>query len=78
MPKKWEQLTGEFDAVSDDGQRFHMLVYTTMIDASSMSDPSAAPIEGLTRIRTSDGWNCNRIDNDTFIIVRLGLQVKRV
>lgn len=78
MSKKWEELTDEFDAVSDDGQQFRMLVYTTMIDASSASNPNAAPLEGFKRICTSDGQNCNRIDDDTFEIVGLSLQVKRV
>jgi hypothetical protein len=78
MSKKWDALTDEFDAVSEDGRRFRMLVYTTMIDARSMSNPNAAPLEGLKRVCTSDGDNCNRVDDDTFEIVGLGLRVKRV
>ena len=78
MSKKWEEQTDEFDAESEDGRRFRILVYTTMIDASSMSNPNAAPIEGLKRACTSDGQNCNWIDDDTFEIVGLGLQVKRI
>lgn len=78
MSKKWEELTKEFDAVSEDGQQFHMLVYTTMIDASTKDDPQAAPIEGFKRTCTSYGQSCNRIDDDTFEIVVLGLRVKRI
>ena len=78
MSEKWEELTDEFDAVSEDGQQFHMLVYTTMIDASSRSNPNAAPLAGLKRICTSDGQNCNRIDDDTFEIVGMDVRVKRV
>lgn len=77
MSKKWEELTDEFNAVSEDGQEFRLLVYTTMIDPSSMSNPNAAPLEGLKRICTSDGQNCNRIDDDTFEIGGLGLRMKR-
>jgi len=76
MSKKWEELTEEFDVESEDGQRFHILVFTTMIDASSMSNPNAAPLQGLKRVCTSDGEACNRINDDTFEIV--GLRVKRV
>lgn len=72
--KKWEELTDEFDAVSEDGGSFHILVYTTMIRNSA--DPNAAPTEGLKRVCTSDGRNCNRIDDDTFEI--MGLRAKRV
>ena len=78
MPKKWEELTDEFDATSEDGQRFHILIYTTMIGASSMSNPNAAPLHGLKRVCTADGQDCNRIDDDTFEVVGCGLQVKRV
>ena len=73
MSKKREELTDEFDAVSEHGEQFGMLVYTTMIDVSSMSTPNAAPLEGLKRICTSEGQNCNRIDDDTFEIVGLGV-----
>jgi len=78
MSKKWEEQTEEFRAVSEDGRLFHLLVFTTMIDASSMSNPNAAPLKGLKRVCTSDGQNCNHIGDDTFEIVELGLRVKRV
>ena len=78
MSGNWEELTDEFIAESDDGQQFHMLVYTTMIDARSSSNPNAPPLKGLKRICTSDGQNCNRIDENTFEIVTMGLKVKRI
>lgn len=78
MSKEWEELTDEFDAVSDDGQQFHMLVYTTMTEVSSLSNQNAAPLKGFKRICTSDGQDCNRIDNNTFEIVELGIRVKRI
>jgi hypothetical protein len=78
MSRKWEELTDEFDVESEDGRQFHILIYMTMIDASSMSNPNAAPVEGLKRACTSEGHNCKRIDDDTFEIIELGLQVKQV
>ena len=77
MSKKREVQSEQFDAVSDEGRRFRLRILTTMIDASSMSNPDAAPIEGMKSVRTSDGMHCNWIDDDTFEIVELGLQVKR-
>ena len=74
MSKKWEELTEEFDAVSDDGQQFHMQVFTMMIDM----DMNAAPLRGLKRVCTSHGQSCNGIDDDTFVIIELGMQVKRI
>lgn len=78
MLKKWKKLTEKFNAESEDGQQFHMLVFTTMIDVSSGSNPNAAPLEGLKMVCTSDGQDCNRLDDDTFEIVGLGVRVKRV
>ncbi len=78
MSKKWEELTNEFDAESEDGQCFRIQIYTTMIDSSSLSNPNAAPLKGLRTARTSDGYHCNRIDDDNWEIVELGLKVTRV
>jgi hypothetical protein len=43
-----------------------------------MSNPNAAPVEGLKTIRTAEGHHCNRIDCETFEVVELGLRVKKV
>jgi hypothetical protein len=71
-----EVKTGEFDAESEDGQRFHIFTYIDMIDASSKD--GAGSIPGRKRICTSDGHNCTQIDDDTFEIDAFGLQLKRV
>jgi len=79
MSNKWEELTEQFAVQAEDGQQFHIEVYTTMIDASSMSNPNASPLEGLKTFRTTDGHNCNRIDDDNYEIVNLGcLKVHRI
>jgi len=78
MRKKWEELTDEFDAETEHGERFRILIFTTMIDASSMSNPTAPPVRGLKSARTSQGHHCNRIDDDNWEIVGLGIRVKRV
>ncbi len=76
---KWEELTGQFTAESDDGQRFEILVYTTFVEAGSFANRNAPPLEGrLKTIRTADGYAVNRIDDDNFEIVQLGLRVRRV
>ena len=73
----WEEITDEFDAVSEDGQSFRVVIYTTMIDASSPDNPNAEPIEGMKRYCTTNGQECSRIDGDTFEIVGLGLRIRR-
>lgn len=78
MTKRGEKVTDEFDAESEDGQRFHIFVYTTMIDTQTMRDANSPPCEGMKEARTTEGYHCNYIDDETFEIVQLGLQVKRV
>lgn len=76
MSNKLEKLTDEFDTVSEDGQQFHMLVYTTMIMINDRS--GSKMVEVSKRICTLNEQSCNRIDDDTFDIVELDLRVKRV
>jgi hypothetical protein len=78
MTKKWEELTDEFDAESEDGQRFHVIVYTTMIDTRNMREPNSPPCKGMKEARTAEGYHCNYIDDKTFEIVELSLIIKRI
>jgi hypothetical protein len=79
MSAKWEEITDEFDAVSEDGEGYHILVYTTMIDVpQTRGNPNPKPLQGLKSARTTEGYGCNRIDDDTWEIVPLGLRVSRV
>ena len=75
---RWAETTDEFDAISEDGQTFRIVVSMTMIDNTSSGNPNAKPLEGrLKRYCTSDGQDCERIDDDTFEVVGLGLRVRR-
>lgn len=78
MSKKWRKLTDVFNARSDDGRIFRIYIFTTMIDARSWSDPNAPPVEEMKEARTSDGYPCNQIDENTWEIVQLGIKVQRI
>lgn len=74
-----EELTETFDAESEDGERFQIEVYTTMIDAGTLAEPNAPPLQGrLPTFRTSEGHLCSKNDDGTLEIVKLGLTVRRV
>ncbi len=77
MDRKWEELTDEFDAEAGDGTRVHILVYTKKIDARGMGGKPDI-LEGLKRAVTTDGQECNHIDDDTFEIVESGVRVQRI
>ena len=79
MSRQWEELTDQFDALSEDRQRHYgLLVYSTMQDVTSLGSNEAETLAtGVKRICTKQGHACNRIDDQTFEIVALGLQVRR-
>lgn len=74
-----KRKTDEFDAQSEDGRTFHILIYRDVINAGTLTNPNAT-IDGLKSARTTEGYHCNFIDEreSTFEIVELGLQVNRV
>ena len=74
MSRNFERLTDQFDARSADGQEFRIHVYTTMIEVGA----GQPPVEGLKRACTAQGQVCNRVDEDTFEILNLGLRVRRI
>lgn len=77
---KWQERTDEFNAVSEDGQTFHIIELTTMIDNRTMGNPSAPPLKGkLPEYQTDEGYDCV-IDKDTLsVLAPLGqVTVKRM
>ena len=78
MAKRWKKLTDEFNAEAENGKIYHLRIYTTFMDARSLSDPAAMPVEGLKEVRTIEGYHCNHIDSETWEIVELGIKVKKI
>ncbi len=76
MAIKGRKLTARFAAESQDGQRFEILVYADVLDASSRRNPGAE-VEGLKTAVTSEGYHVNRIDDMSWEIVELHLRVSR-
>ena len=62
----------EFDTVSEDGRKYHITVYKTMVDMKSISDPHAEPIQSeLREAVTAEGYKCNYISNDELEVLDL-------
>ena len=72
-----KRKTDEFEAHSEDGRRFFVTIYTDVINAGTLTDPNAT-IDGLKSARTSEGYHCNFIDQNTWEIVELGLRIRRL
>lgn len=78
MPRKWEELTDSFNAVSDDGTQYQLHEFTTMQDVTTFDSEGREAMATLKSYRTSEGLHCNVVDDQTFEIVALGLRVRRL
>lgn len=61
-----ERQIDRFDAKTDDGRVFSVVVYQEFIDATSIGDKARKWIPGMKRITLSDGSPVNYIDANTF------------
>lgn len=65
-----------FIAKSEDGREFHLIWYEIQKFLPTMGP--IQNIKGLPEVRTSTGYPCTIIDEDNFVIDRLGIRVKRI
>lgn len=72
-----EELIDSFEAVSDDGQTFSVLMYQRMTEHRPLSGP-VQQIRGSKRLALSDGRAVNSIDDNTFRIVVGGIIIRKV
>ena len=79
MSRISEELSEEFDVESEDGQRFRLEAHAAWQEIQPMGpqSPKCLPT-GMKRFQTTTGQVCNRIDEDTYVIVERNLQVKRI
>lgn len=66
--KTGKKRIDEFDAVADNGDMYHIIIFQTVIDAGSFQNPLES-IEGLKQAMTSSGLHCNFIDENTFEVL---------
>jgi len=74
-----DELIEQVEVESEDGRRFVLHIYETLEEFTPMgSDMRQWLATGLKRVSTDRGQACNRLDDGTFEIVALRLQVRRV
>ena len=76
MPAKPREIE-RFDAMSEDGDRF-TLIHGQYIIETVAQDGTRTRAPGIEFFTTADGDPVNRIDDDTFEIVRTAMIVKRI
>lgn len=75
-----EKITREvdcFEAVSKSGTSFTITIYQVFIVVRTTSGP-AHEVPSLKEARTEQGYHANYVDDNTYKIVELGIEVTRV
>ena len=72
-----ETQTDQFTVVTDDGRKFVVCEFRSILDAGHMEDPGHRIISKLTRLETADGYHVSRLDDGSFQIVELGLAARK-
>ncbi len=68
------ELTGTFETVGSNGERYALYEYTEYIPAGTFGDPNAM-VEGLKEFRTSEGLHVNRVGKGQYKILQTGLSL---
>lgn len=74
---KREDIIGQFQAISDSGNKYTIIEFQKIIDAGSHDDINAE-IKGMKRLATSDGQAVNFKDSNTFEIVETSEIVRKI
>ena len=68
----WQHIGRSFRVRSADGQTFDVFEDVRIIEAGTFDDPSAT-VEGLKRFTTAEGHHVNRLSDNNFEILGVGL-----
>jgi putative component of toxin-antitoxin plasmid stabilization module len=71
------EIVEKFDAKTDNGKVYRIVVRQSRVDMGSLDDPHASK-PGLREFRTDDGGPVSMKDEQTFEIVRTGEIARRV
>ena len=61
------EQTGSFEAKSENGDNYTILIFTEMLQVRPGDDSKW--IEGLKSLKTSDGTDVNRVDKGEYLIM---------
>ena len=66
---------GQFIATDEKGRRYTILIYTNVIKAGTLENPSME-VEGKEELTTFEGMAVNRLEKGKYQIVQTGIIVK--
>ena len=66
---------GQFIATDENGRRYTILIYTNVIKAGTVDNPSGG-VEGMAELKTFEGMAVNRLEKGKYQIVQTGIIVQ--
>jgi hypothetical protein len=70
-----KRKTGQFFATDEHGRRYTILIFTNIIKAGTLENPSAEA-EGIEELKTFEGMAVNRLEKGKYQIVPTGIIIQ--
>ena len=66
---------GQFIATDENGRRYTILIFTNVIKAGTLENPSME-VEGMEELKTFEGMAVNRLEKGKYQIAQTGIIVQ--
>ncbi len=66
---------GQFIATDENGRRYTILIYTNVIKAGTLENPSME-VEGMEELKTFEGMAVNRLEKGKYQIAQTGIIIQ--
>ena len=67
---------GQFIATDENGRRYTILIFTNVIKAGTLENPSMEEVEGMEELKTFEGMAVNRLEKGKYQIAQTGIIVQ--
>jgi hypothetical protein len=68
-------MIGQFIATDENGRRYTILIYTNLVKAGTVENPSME-VEGMEELKTFEGVAVNRLEKGKYQIAQTGIIVR--
>ena len=68
--------TSQFIATDENGRRYTILIFTNVIKAGTLENPSMEEVEGMEELKTFEGMALNRLEKGKYQIAQTGIIVQ--
>ena len=69
------RMIGQFIATDENGRRYTILIFTNVIKAGTLENPSME-VEGMEELKTFEGMTVNRLEKGKYQIAQTGIIIQ--